>query len=78
MLGKIQGVTPEIFHVINRDGEEIAYQYNKYEGMLLEAIEGTRKILEKKNMSLQPMEVVDFHGRIIAIGLLKKQMTYRL
>lgn len=45
MLGKIQGFTPEIFHLINRDGEEIAYQYSEYEELLLESIDGTRKIL---------------------------------
>lgn len=48
MLGKIQGVTPETFHLINRDGEEIAYQYSEYEELLLYAIEGTRKILTGK------------------------------
>lgn len=48
MLGKIQGVTPETFHLINRDGEEIAYQYSEYEELLLESIEGTRKILTRK------------------------------
>ncbi|CUR52228.1 conserved protein of unknown function [Nitrosotalea devaniterrae] len=48
MLGKIQGVTPKTFHLINRDGEEIAYQYSEYEELLLESIEGTRKILIKK------------------------------
>src|SRR5579885_1484362 len=45
VLGKIQGVTPETFHLINRDGEEIAYKFSEYEGLLLESIEGTRKIL---------------------------------
>jgi predicted RecB family nuclease len=48
MLGKIQGVTPELFHIINRDGEEIAYQYSEYEELLLQAIEGSRKILAKE------------------------------
>ncbi|KFI21110.1 hypothetical protein, partial [Nitrosococcus oceani] len=48
MLGKIQGVTPKTFHLIHRDGEEIAYQYSEYEELLLESIEGTRKILIKK------------------------------
>ena len=45
MLGKIQGFTPEIFYLINRDGEEISYQYREYEELLLESIDGTRKIL---------------------------------
>lgn len=48
MLGKIQGVTPESFHIINRDGEEKAYQYAEYEELLLQAIEGSRKILAKE------------------------------
>lgn len=52
MLGKIQGVTPETFHLINRDGEEIAYQYDEYEELLLESIEGARNILTgKKHVS---------------------------
>ncbi len=48
MLGKIQGFTPETFHLINRDGEEIAYQYSEYEELLQESIEGARKILTGK------------------------------
>ncbi len=48
ILGKIQGVTPEIFYLINRDGEEIEYQYSEYRELLLQAIKGTRKILAKE------------------------------
>lgn len=48
ILGKIQGITPEIFYLINRDGEEIEYQYEEYEELLLGAIEGTRKILTRE------------------------------
>jgi len=51
ILGKIQGITPLMFYIINRDGDEISYQYTEYEGMLHEAIEGTRKILEGENIS---------------------------
>lgn len=46
MLGRIQGFTPTTFYVINRDGEESQYNYSNYEGVLLEAIEGSRKILQ--------------------------------
>jgi len=51
MLGKIQGMTPATFYIINRDGEEIPYQYNEYEELLFEAIEGSRKILSKEHVS---------------------------
>lgn len=51
ILGKIQGITPETFYIINRDGEELACQYNEYEGVLREAIEGTRKILQGESVS---------------------------
>jgi uncharacterized protein len=45
ILGKIQGFTPRTFYIINRDGEEIPFRYSAFEKLLLEAIEGTRKIL---------------------------------
>lgn len=51
MLGKIQGFTPTTLYVINRDGEESQYNYSKYEGVLLEAIEGSRKILQGNAVS---------------------------
>jgi len=51
LLGKIQGITPSIFYIINRDGEEISYQYNEYEELLLAAIEGSRKILQGGHIS---------------------------
>ncbi len=51
MLGKIQGVTPQTFYIINRDGEELACKYSEYEGLLLDAIEGTRKILQGEPVS---------------------------
>ncbi len=51
MLGKIQGYTPTAFYLINRDGEETSYQYSEYEGLLLEAIEGSRKILHGEYVS---------------------------
>lgn len=51
MLGKIQGITPSTFYIVNRDGEEISYQYSEYEGSLLEAIEGSRKILRGEHVS---------------------------
>lgn len=51
LLGKIQGITPLVFYIINRDGEEIPYRYNEYEGLLLEAIDESRKILSGEHIS---------------------------
>lgn len=51
LLGKIQGITPESFYIINRDGEEISYPYSEYEDSLQEAIEGSRKILQGEHVS---------------------------
>lgn len=51
VLGKIQGITPSTFYIINRDGDEISCQYTEYEGILLDTIEGTRKILQGENIS---------------------------
>lgn len=51
LLGKIQGITPPTFYIINRDGEEVPCQYNECEELLLEAIEGSRKILHGEPVS---------------------------
>lgn len=46
MIGKIQGYTPDRFHVINMDGERIPFEYADCKGDLAEAIAGTLKIME--------------------------------
>lgn len=51
LLGKIQGMTPPIFYIVNRDGEEIPCQYSECEKLLFEAIEGSRKILQGEPVS---------------------------
>ena len=51
LLGKIQGTIPETFYIINRDGEEMPCRYSECEGLLLEAIEGSRKILQGEHVS---------------------------
>ncbi len=51
LLGKIQGITPPTFYIINRDGEETPFRYDEYEGLLLEAIDGSRKILQGEHVS---------------------------
>ncbi len=51
ILGKIQGFTPTAFYLINRDGDEASYQYGECEELLLEAIEGSRKLLRGEYVS---------------------------
>lgn len=46
MIGKIQGYTPDRFHVINMDGERTPFEYEDCKGDLEEAIAGTLKIME--------------------------------
>ena len=51
LLGQIQGFTPKTFVMINRDGEETPYEYAKYETLLLDTIESSRKILQGAHIS---------------------------
>ena len=48
ILGKIQGYTPPYFILVNRDGEEQGYDYDKLKETLMECIRGTRAILNKE------------------------------
>ena len=51
LLGQIQGITPKIFVMINRDGEETSYEYSDYESLLFDAIESSKKILQGGTIS---------------------------
>ena len=51
LLGKIQNFTPKIFTMINGEGEESVHEYSEYESVLLDSIEGTRKILQGEPVS---------------------------
>jgi len=48
MLGKIQGYIPKKFFLINRDGEESDYEFEKYEDELKLALTGIREIQKGK------------------------------
>jgi uncharacterized protein len=50
LIGKIQDYLPETFSIINRDYEEQEYRYADYEESLKEAIEGTRAILDGREV----------------------------
>jgi predicted RecB family nuclease len=50
LIGKIQDYLPERFFIINRDYEEHEYRYADYEESLAKAIEGTRAILEGREV----------------------------
>lgn len=49
MLGKIQGYTPPVFYLINRDYEEIGVEYNEIE--LLEILKDIQEILKGNEVS---------------------------
>ena len=51
LLGQIQNFTPKTFAMINGEGEEFIHEYSKYESVLLDSIEGTRKILQGEPIS---------------------------
>ncbi|RZD41564.1 MAG: hypothetical protein CXT78_10820 [Thaumarchaeota archaeon] len=51
LLGKIQNFTPKTFTMINGEGEESVHEYSEYESVLLDSIEGTRKILQGEPVS---------------------------
>ena len=51
LIGKIQGVTPKTFAVINGDGEESLHEYSDYEQLLFDSIDGARKILQGGSIS---------------------------
>ena len=51
LLGKIQNFTPKTFAMINGEGEESVHEYSEYESVLLDSIEGTRKILQGEPIS---------------------------
>lgn len=50
LIAKIQDYLPENFFIINRDYEEHEYRYADYEESLKKAIEGTRAILEGREV----------------------------
>jgi len=51
LLGKIQGVTPKTFAMINGDGEESLHEYSDYDSLLFNSIDGARKILQGGSIS---------------------------
>jgi len=51
LLGKIQGITPKTFAMINGDGEESLHEYSDYEQLLFDSIDGARKILQGGSIS---------------------------
>jgi len=51
LLGKIQGVTPKTFAMINGDGEESLHEYSDYDSLLFDSIDGARKILQGGSIS---------------------------
>ncbi len=51
LLGKIQGYTPKKFYLINRDGEESSYDFEKYEEELKNILDGIREIQKGKNVT---------------------------
>ena len=51
LLGKIQGITPKTFAMINGDGEESLHEYSDYDSLLFDSIDGTRKILQGGSIS---------------------------
>ena len=52
LMGKIQGVTPKTFAMINGDGEESLHEYSDYASLLFDSIDGARKI--KQGGSISP------------------------
>jgi len=50
LIAKVQTYRPATFFIINRDYDEIEYQYKDYEQSLAQAIEGTRAILEGREV----------------------------
>ena len=51
LMGKIQGVTPKTFAMINGDGEESLHEYSDYASLLFDSIDGARKILQGDSIS---------------------------
>ena len=51
LLGKIQGITPKTFAMINGDGEESLHEYSDYDSLLFDSIDGARKILQGGSIS---------------------------
>ena len=51
MLGQIQGRIPKTFTIINGEGEESIHEYSDHESLLLDAIDGTRRILQGESIS---------------------------
>jgi len=51
LIGKIQGVTPKTFAMINGDGEESLHEYSAFDSLLFDSIDGARKILQGGSVS---------------------------
>jgi len=64
LLGKIQGVTPKTFAMINGDGEESLHEYSDYDHYFLIQLTVPEKY-SKEVPYLQLMEVVIIHGQVI-------------
>ena len=50
LIGKIEDYLPETFFIINRDYEEREYRYADYEESLKKAVDGTRAILDGREV----------------------------
>ncbi|MBI4738829.1 TM0106 family RecB-like putative nuclease [Candidatus Woesearchaeota archaeon] len=51
LLGKIQGMLPDKFSVINRDGDEFEFEYAQYHEKLQHALSEVREILNGKEVT---------------------------
>ena len=51
LIGKIQGVTPKTFAMINGDGEESLHEYSAFDSLLFNSINGAREILQGGSIS---------------------------
>jgi predicted RecB family nuclease len=51
VLGKVQGMLPETFSVINRDGDEFEYSYADYHEKLMKAMSSVREIINGREVT---------------------------
>ncbi|RJQ19785.1 TM0106 family RecB-like putative nuclease [Candidatus Woesearchaeota archaeon] len=51
LLGKVQGVTPEVFFLIDREGKEHSYEYSQFEAELKNILDDIHAIARGKDVS---------------------------
>lgn len=51
IIGKLQGYTPPVFYLINREQEEFEYEFEKYESELHKTLKGIREVLSGKEVA---------------------------